>query len=120
MDIEVQPKLLKSIEEKRFRRLGDVRERAVDVRLIAATHRDLAALAAENKFRRDLYYRINTFRLTIPPLEETGLGGYRSGKGPFLMVAHNGTLFLDEIGGCGRNRDMSSTRPAWANAVPLI
>jgi len=70
MDIEVQPKLLKAIEEKRFRRLGDVRERAVDVRLIAATHRDLAALAAENKFRRDLYYRINTFRLTIPPLRE--------------------------------------------------
>ncbi|MGH8533941.1 MAG: sigma-54 interaction domain-containing protein, partial [Gammaproteobacteria bacterium] len=70
MDLEVQPKLLKAIEEKRFRRLGDVRERAVDVRLIAATHCDLSALAAGNKFRRDLYYRINTFRLTIPPLRE--------------------------------------------------
>ncbi len=70
MDPAVQPKLLKAIEEKRFRRLGDVRERAVDVRLIAATHCDLSALAAGNKFRRDLYYRINTFRLTIPPLRE--------------------------------------------------
>ena len=66
MDAEVQPKLLKVIEEKRFRRLGDVRERVVNVWLIAATHRDLTALAAQNKFRRDLYYRINTFRLTVP------------------------------------------------------
>jgi DNA-binding NtrC family response regulator len=70
MDLEVQPRLLKALEEKRFRRLGDVHERQVDVRLIAATHRDLAALAAEEKFRRDLYFRINTFWLTIPPLRQ--------------------------------------------------
>lgn len=70
MDLEVQPKLLKALEEKRFRRLGDVHERQVDVRLIAATHRDLAALAAEVKFRRDLYFRINTFWLTVPPLRQ--------------------------------------------------
>lgn len=70
MDLDVQPKLLKALEEKRFRRLGDVHERQVDVRLIAATHRDLAALAAEEKFRRDLYFRINTFRLTVPPLRQ--------------------------------------------------
>ncbi|MGH8489151.1 MAG: sigma 54-interacting transcriptional regulator, partial [Gammaproteobacteria bacterium] len=69
-DAEVQPKLLKAIEEKRFRRLGDVRERVVNVWLIAATHRDLTVLAAQNKFRRDLYYRINIFRLTVPPLRE--------------------------------------------------
>ena len=70
MDLDVQPKLLKALEEKRFRRLGDVHERQVDVRLIAATHRNLAALAAEEKFRRDLYFRINTFRLTVPPLRQ--------------------------------------------------
>ena len=70
VDLDVQPKLLKALEEKRFRRLGDVHERQVDVRLIAATHRDLAALAAEEKFRRDLYFRINTFRLTVPPLRQ--------------------------------------------------
>jgi DNA-binding NtrC family response regulator len=70
MDLEVQPKLLKALEEKRFRRLGDVHERQVDVRLIAATHRDLAALVAKEKFRRDLYFRINTFRLTVPPLRQ--------------------------------------------------
>lgn len=70
MDPQVQPKLLKVLEEKRFRRLGDVRERSVDVRLIAATHRDLNLLLRENKFRRDLYFRINTFSLRLPPLRE--------------------------------------------------
>ena len=67
---EVQPKLLKVLEERRFRRLGDVRERQVDVRLIAATHHDLARLVREGKFRRDLYFRINTLPLRIPPLRE--------------------------------------------------
>ena len=54
VDLPVQAKLLKVIEELRFRRLGDVRDRRVDVRLVAATHRDLAALVQEEKFREDL------------------------------------------------------------------
>jgi len=70
MDWHVQPKLLKALEEKRFRRLGDVCERSVDVRLIAATHRDLGLLVRENKFRSDLYFRISTFLLRLPPLRE--------------------------------------------------
>ena len=70
MDLQVQPRLLKAIEEKRFRRLGDVCERSVDVRLIAATHKDLDLLVQENKFRIDLYFRINTFLLRLPPLRE--------------------------------------------------
>jgi DNA-binding NtrC family response regulator len=70
MDLQVQPKLLKVLEEKRFRRLGGVCERLVDVRLIAATHKDLDLLARENKFRIDLYFRINTFLLRLPPLRE--------------------------------------------------
>ena len=70
MDLQVQPKLLKVLEEKRFRRLGDVCERLVDVRLIAATHKDLGVLMRENKFRSDLYFRINTFPLRLPPLRE--------------------------------------------------
>jgi len=69
-DPMVQAKLLKVLEEKRFRRLGDVRDRHVDVRLIAATHHDLHALIKENKFRRDLYFRISTVVLKIPPLRE--------------------------------------------------
>jgi DNA-binding NtrC family response regulator len=70
VDAAVQPKLLKVLEEKRFRRLGDVRDRQVDVRLIAATHQDLARLVREGKFRSDLYYRISTIPLVIPPLRE--------------------------------------------------
>ena len=70
MDAAVQPKLLKVLEEKRFRRLGDVRDRRVDVWLIAATHQDLAALVEEKRFRSDLYFRISTLRLRLPPLRE--------------------------------------------------
>jgi DNA-binding NtrC family response regulator len=58
------------LEEKRFRRLGDVCERLVDVRLIAATHKDLGLLVRENKFRIDLYFRISTLLIRLPPLRE--------------------------------------------------
>ena len=59
MDAAVQPKLLKVLEEGRFRRLGDVRDREVDVRLIAATHQDLSEAVREKRFRSDLYFRIS-------------------------------------------------------------
>jgi DNA-binding NtrC family response regulator len=67
---EVQPKLLKVLEEKRFRRLGSVRDQVVDIRLMAATHRDLRAMSDAGGFRSDLYFRINTLPLRIPPLRE--------------------------------------------------
>jgi DNA-binding NtrC family response regulator len=70
MDPHVQPKLLKVIEERRFRRLGDVRDRQVDVRLIAATHQDLQGLVRERRFRSDLYFRICTLPLRVPSLRE--------------------------------------------------
>jgi DNA-binding NtrC family response regulator len=70
MDVAVQPKLLKVLEEQRFRRLGDVRDRRVDVRLIAATHQDLGAAAREKRFRSDLYFRISTLILHVPALRE--------------------------------------------------
>jgi DNA-binding NtrC family response regulator len=72
VDLTVQAKLLKVIEELRFRRLGDVRDRRVDVRLVAATHRDLGRLVQEGKFREDLLYRINAVTLVVPPLRERG------------------------------------------------
>jgi DNA-binding NtrC family response regulator len=68
--LSVQPKLLKVLEEKKFRRLGDVRERQVDIRLIAASHAHLDALVAKKEFRADLYFRINTVVLEIPPLRQ--------------------------------------------------
>jgi DNA-binding NtrC family response regulator len=68
IDPNVQPKLLKVVEEKQFRRMGDVRDRFVDVRLIAATHQDLRALIEGKSFRSDLYFRISTVPLALPPL----------------------------------------------------
>jgi DNA-binding NtrC family response regulator len=70
MDPAVQPKLLTVIEEKRFRRVGQVRDRQVDIRLIAATHQDLGELVRDKRFRSDLYFRISTLPLTVPPLRE--------------------------------------------------
>jgi DNA-binding NtrC family response regulator len=70
MDAQVQPKLLKVLEEKRFRRLGEVEDRQVDICLIAATHQDLALLVSEGEFRSDLYFRVSTIPLTIPALRE--------------------------------------------------
>jgi DNA-binding NtrC family response regulator len=70
VDLQIQPKLLKVLEDKRFRRVGDVRDRQVDVRLIAATHQDLIQLVREKKFRDDLYFRISTIPLSFPPLRE--------------------------------------------------
>jgi DNA-binding NtrC family response regulator len=70
VDAAVQPKLLKVLEEGRFRRLGDVRDREVDVRLIAATHQDLGSAVREKRFRSDLYFRISAVPLMIPPLRE--------------------------------------------------
>jgi DNA-binding NtrC family response regulator len=70
MDLAVQPKLLKVLEEKRFRRVGDVRERTVDVRFLAAANQDLAKRAEDKTFRQDLLYRINTVTLHVPSLRE--------------------------------------------------
>lgn len=70
VDLQVQPKLLKVLEEKRFRRLGDVKDRTADVRLIAATHHDMNVLVRSRRFREDLYFRISTIVLRLPPLRE--------------------------------------------------
>lgn len=70
VDLQIQPKLLKVLEDNRFRRVGDVKDRQVDVRLIAATHRDISQLVREKKFRDDLYFRISTIPLSFPPLRE--------------------------------------------------
>jgi DNA-binding NtrC family response regulator len=73
VDPEVQPKLLKVLEDGHFRRLGSSHDRPVDVRLIAATRHDLNRMERENKFSRDLYFRINTIPLPVPPLRDRRL-----------------------------------------------
>ncbi|MEM7248448.1 MAG: sigma-54 dependent transcriptional regulator, partial [Acidobacteriota bacterium] len=68
----LQPKLLKVLESRRFRRLGGVRDIDVDVRIVAATNRDLETAMKEGKYREDLYYRLNVLQLRLPPLRERG------------------------------------------------
>jgi formate hydrogenlyase transcriptional activator len=70
ISLELQPKLLRAIQEQEFERLGSSRTIQVNVRLIAATHRDLRAMIRDEKFREDLFYRFNVFPIEIPPLRE--------------------------------------------------
>jgi formate hydrogenlyase transcriptional activator len=70
ISLEVQPKLLRAVQEQEFERLGSSRTIQVNVRLIAATHRDLRAMIQDEKFREDLFYRFNVFPIEIPPLRE--------------------------------------------------
>ena len=68
--MELQPKLLRVLQEQEFERLGGTRTIQTNVRLIAATHRNLAQMVAEGKFRQDLYYRLNVFPISVPPLRD--------------------------------------------------
>ena len=70
ISLELQPKLLRAVQEQEFERLGSAKTIQVDVRIIAATHRDLPAMIREEKFREDLFYRLNVFPIEIPPLRE--------------------------------------------------
>jgi formate hydrogenlyase transcriptional activator len=68
--LELQPKLLRVLQEREFERLGSTRTQRVDVRVVAATHRNLEEMIVQKQFRSDLYYRLNVFPISIPPLRE--------------------------------------------------
>jgi formate hydrogenlyase transcriptional activator len=70
LPMELQPKLLRVLQEKQFERLGNSRTMIADVRIVAATNRDLAKLVASGQFRSDLYYRLSVFPVLVPPLRD--------------------------------------------------
>jgi formate hydrogenlyase transcriptional activator len=70
ISLELQPKLLRALQEREFERLGSTKTIRVDVRLVAATHRNLQDMIRKNQFREDLFYRLNVFPIEIPPLRE--------------------------------------------------
>ena len=70
MDISLQAKLLRALQEKQIRRVGGIKELKTDVRVVAATNRDLLKMVEEKRFREDLYYRLNVLSIEVPPLRE--------------------------------------------------
>jgi formate hydrogenlyase transcriptional activator len=104
--LELQPKILRALQEREFERLGSTRTQKVDVRIVAATHRDLEGMILDKQFRSDLYYRLNVFPIQVPALRE------RPEDIP-LLVQH----FVQQT--AGRMRKTIATVP-WETMEALI
>ena len=114
ISMELQPKLLRAVQEREFERLGSARTISVDVRLIAATHRDIPAMIRDNQFREDLFYRLNVFPIEIPPLRE------RAGDVPLLVhyfVSRLARRMHKDIKTIPRDAMEAMTRASWPGNV---
>ncbi|MGA2245916.1 MAG: sigma-54 dependent transcriptional regulator [Verrucomicrobiota bacterium] len=100
----VQAKVLKAIEEHRVRRLGGTRDIPVDVRVIAATNRDLKELVAAGQFREDLFHRLDLYRIVIPPLRERGDDVVKMAELLLAQLCRRHRLAMKSISAAGRQR----------------
>jgi len=114
LPLALQVKLLRVLQEESIRRLGDTKDTKVDVRIVAATHRDLAAETKAGRFREDLYYRINVLPLAIPPLRE------RKEDIPLLIdhfIARNNARLATQIRGLSSESKKLLLEYAWPGNV---
>ena len=102
----LQPKLLRSLEERRARPIGGTSEVAFDVRIIAATNRDIETAIEEGRFREDLYYRINVIQIGLPPLRERGTD--------ILLLARH---FVEKIAGVSNAASEKLMNYTWPGNV---
>jgi DNA-binding NtrC family response regulator len=137
LPLEMQVKLLRLIQEKEFRAVGSLHWRHVDMRIIAATHRDLKAEVAAGRFRLDLYYRLNVLTMRVPPLRERrqdilpliehfldaasadGLGDFRPNAETFAtMLAYDWPGNVRELKHCIHRMAAMHSEGAMEDALP--
>ena len=114
ISLELQPKLLRALQEQEFERLGSTKTVHVDVRIIAATHRDISTMIRNGQFREDLFYRLNVFPIEIPPLRE------RSGDIPLLVhyfVSRLGRRMQKQIKTIPKHAMEALTSAAWPGNI---
>lgn len=114
MPMELQPKLLRFLEERKFKRIGGLEDIEVDIRVIAATNKNLEAAISNKEFREDLYYRLNVVPIFLPPLRERG-GDIQTLSNKFLRDYNH--KFNKKIKGFTKNAEKALLRYSWRGNV---